>query len=167
MRALFVVAALLVGFVPATPAEEPEPVEIYNLGENRMALQGYDVVSYFTDNKAMPGKSAYTVTYHGVKYQFSTEEHLRMFRQEPEKYVPRYGGWCAFGLGMDPETYGYPRGKYSIDPETFKILDGRLYLFYNQDGFNALEHWNKDESHIRAEADGFWKKLIRDAGGPE
>jgi hypothetical protein len=62
-------------------------------------------------------------------------------------------------MGMDAEKHGNPRGKYPVDPKTFKVKEGKLYLFYNMEGFNALEHWNQDQAKLEEEADQFWKSL--------
>ena len=122
-------------------------------------MQGYDLVAYVEENEARKGNPEHTFTYQGVVYYFVSEGHRHSFAVHPEFYMPQYGGWCAFGLGMDPEAYGYPQDKYPIDPHTFKVVDGKLYLFYNQDGFNALELWNRDEATTRQRADIFWKVL--------
>lgn len=124
----------------------------FNL-ENEMAIQGYDPVSYFS-NKVMKGNKKYTTKYMGIVYYFSSETNKNNFLKNPSKYEPQYGGWCAFAMGV----YGK---KVEIDPETFKIIDGKLYLFYNAYFNNTLKSWNKDEKNLKAKADKNWPTLIK------
>jgi len=123
----------------------------FNL-ENKVALQGYDPVAYFTQKKAVKGKSAINTTYEGVIYQFSTQANKDAFLKSPASYEPQYGGWCAYAMGSSGE-------KVEIDPETFKIIEGKLYLFYNAYFNNTLKSWNKDESNLKKKADANWKKF--------
>jgi len=123
----------------------------FNL-ENKLAIKGYDPVAYFTQKKAVKGKPAIAATYEGVVYNFSSQANKDLFLKNPSGYEPQYGGWCAFAMG----DYGE---KVEIDPETFKILDGKLYLFYNAFFNNTLKSWNKDEVNLRKKADLNWKKL--------
>jgi YHS domain-containing protein len=122
----------------------------FNL-ENKVAIQGYDPVAYFTLKKAVKGKAAFATTYDGVIYYFSTQAHKDLFLKNPSSYEPQYGGWCAFAMG----DYGE---KVEINPETFKIIEGKLYLFYNAFFNNTLKSWNKDETNLKRKADNNWKK---------
>jgi YHS domain-containing protein len=124
----------------------------FNL-ENGIAIQGYDPVAYFS-NKPLKGDKKYTSKYMGVVYYFSSETNKNTFLKNPSKYEPQYGGWCAFAMG----DYGK---KVEIDPETFKIVDGNLYLFYNAYFNNTLKSWNKDEKNLKAKADKNWSTLIK------
>jgi len=124
----------------------------FNL-ENKLAIQGYDPVAYFTQKKAIKGKASITTTYEGVVYNFSSQANKDLFLKNPMSYEPQYGGWCAYAMG----DYGK---KVEVDPETFKILDGKLYLFYNAYFNNTLKSWNKDEVNLRKKADTNWKKFI-------
>jgi hypothetical protein len=87
-----------------------------------------------------------------VRYHFSTEANKEAFKKNPSKYEPQYGGWCAYAMGATGE-------RVEIDPETFKILNGKLYLFYNKLFNNTLKTWNKDEQSLRTKADANWIKL--------
>ncbi|MBY0486572.1 MAG: YHS domain-containing protein [Flavobacteriaceae bacterium] len=124
----------------------------FNL-ENKVAIQGYDPVAYFTQKKAVKGKSSITSTYEGVVYQFSTQANKDTFLKNPSRYEPQYGGWCAYAMGSSGE-------KVEIDPSTFKIIDDKLYLFYNAFFNNTLKSWNKDEVNLKKKADASWKKFI-------
>jgi YHS domain-containing protein len=128
----------------------------YNL-ENKVAIQGYDPVAYFTQKKAVKGKSTIATTYEGVIYYFATQADKDLFLKNPTQYEPQYGGWCSYAMGNNG-----PNGeKVEIDPETFKIVDGKLNLFYNAYFNNTLKSWNKDEVKLKAKADANWKKIIK------
>ena len=94
----------------------------YNLKKGYMA-NGYDVVSYF-NNEALEGNKKFTSKYDGADYKFSSEKNLTLFTENPEKYVPQYGGYCAYAIAEKAD-------KVSINPKTFQIKDGKLNLFYN------------------------------------
>jgi len=126
-------------------------VKEFNL-ENKVAIQGYDPVAYFTQKKAVKGKTSITATYEGVTYNFSSQANKDLFLKKPTSYEPQYGGWCAFAMG----DYGE---KVEINPETFKIIDGKLYLYYNAFFNNTLKSWNKDETNLKKKADSNWKKF--------
>jgi len=124
----------------------------YNLDSTGLAIQGYCTVTYFTDNKAVPGKPALTVTHNGVDYRFASQAAKQAFVSNPERYIPAYGGWCAFGMAIED--------KFPVDPTNFKIVDGRLMLFLRNANLDARELWNKGEQTSLAEsADKHWEKV--------
>jgi YHS domain-containing protein len=125
----------------------------YNL-EKGLAIEGYDPVTYFTLGKAMEGKKSNSLTYEGVTYYFSSATNKELFNKDPRKYEPQYGGWCAYALGEKNE-------KVDIDPETFKIINGKLYLFFNAWGNNTLTKWNKNESKLKVAADKNWQAIYQ------
>jgi YHS domain-containing protein len=124
----------------------------FNL-ENKVAIHGYDPVAYFTQKKAVKGKSSITATYEGVIYNFSSQANKDTFSKSPANYEPQYGGWCAYAMGSAAD-------KVEIDPDTFKIVDNKLYLFYNAYFNNTLKSWNKDEANLKKKADVNWKKIL-------
>jgi YHS domain-containing protein len=125
----------------------------YNL-ENKVAIQGYDPVAYFKQNKAVKGKNDLTASYLGVVYKFSSAANKDVFVKSPSAYEPQFGGWCAYAMGSNGE-------KVEINPETFKIVDGKLYLFYNAFFNNTLKSWNKDEQNLKGKAENNWKKFCK------
>lgn len=125
----------------------------FNL-ENGLAIQGYDPVAYFTQNKAVKGSAANTFIYKNITYRFATPANLKAFLQTPDKFEPQYGGWCAYAMGATGE-------KVEIDPETFKIIGGKLYLFYHSFINNTLSKWNKDELNLNKKADASWTKYTQ------
>ncbi|HEY9047571.1 MAG TPA: YHS domain-containing (seleno)protein [Ohtaekwangia sp.] len=122
----------------------------FNIKKN-IALEGYDAVSYF-DNKPVEGKESIRFTHKGITYLFSSQNNLARFKSNPDKYEPAYGGWCAYAMGESGE-------KVKVDPETFKIIDGKLYLYYNFWGNNTLEDWNKNEAKLKQAGDRNWKNI--------
>lgn len=118
-----------------------------------VALSGYDPISYF-DGKPEKGSSNYSVKYKGAIYYFKNENHLTLFKNSPSNYEPEYGGWCAYAMGVDGS-------KVKIDPETFKVINGKLYLFYNFGFTNTLEPWNENEADLLNKADEYWSKMIK------
>ena len=127
-------------------------IKQFNL-KKQVALEGYDPVSYF-DNKPMEGKSEIKLSYKGVTYLFATQQNLTKFKSNPEKYEPAYGGWCAYAMGANNE-------KVEIDPETFKIKEGKLYLFYHSWTNNTLPKWNSDEANLKPKADKNWMIIFK------
>ncbi|HEV3224382.1 MAG TPA: YHS domain-containing (seleno)protein [Puia sp.] len=125
----------------------------FNLDDG-VAIKGYDPVSYFTLNKAVKGKKGYSISYLGVNYHFSTSADRDAFQTNPSKYEPQYGGWCAYAMGKEGS-------KVEVDPETFKIINGRLFLFYNRFFNNTLKSWNLDEPSLHTQADANWQKLLK------
>lgn len=128
-------------------------VSQYNL-ENKVGIQGYDPVGYFNQGKAVKGKKEISTSYQGVTYNFSSAENKNTFLKNPSKYEPQYGGWCAYAMGSAGK-------KVEINPETFKISDGKLYLFYNAYFNNTLKSWNPDEAELKVKADNNWKKIYK------
>ncbi|MGC6431819.1 MAG: YHS domain-containing (seleno)protein, partial [Jejuia sp.] len=85
------------------------------------AAHGYDVVAYF-NNEAIEGDKNHSAIFEGVTYKFSSEANLNTFIENPVKYIPQYGGYCAYAVALKSD-------KVSINPKTFLIVDGKLYLF--------------------------------------
>ena len=120
----------------------------YNLKKGYVA-EGYDVVSYFS-HTAEKGDKAHTAEFEGVKFKFVSKQNLETFKSSPKKYVPAYGGFCAYALGTKAE-------KVSINPETFEIRAGKLYLFYNSWGINTFKIWQEEGAHqLKLKADKNW-----------
>jgi YHS domain-containing protein len=124
----------------------------YNTKKGFIA-EGYDVVSYF-NQKAEKGNKEFSVEFEGAKFKFLSLENLTIFKENPKKYIPQYGGYCAYAIGLKGERVG-------INPKTFEIREGKLYLFYNSWGTNTFELWQKEGADkLQKQADKNWKKLI-------
>lgn len=118
-----------------------------------VAIEGYDVVAYFTEDKAVEGTKEYAVEHYGLWYYFSSAENLNTFQANPTKYLPEYGGWCAYAIATKSQKMG-------VDPETFEIRDGKLYLFYNGFFNNTLKDWKQENpKELVKIGDENWDKL--------
>ena len=123
--------------------------------ENGLALGGYDVVAYHNANSAIRGTSSLSSTKNGQTFYFSSLENKQAFEKDAGAYLPQYGGHCAFAMAMKS-------AKAPSDPHTFKLRDGKLYLFYNDfyegQPFNTIIPWNSSEKEMLAKADANWIK---------
>lgn len=149
---IFLFAACV--FFLSAQSQTELPKKQFNLSGSSLAIEGFDPVAYFTQNKAVKGSKNYAVVHEGVTYYFSSEQNKKAFIAKPAAYEPQYGGWCAYAMGHSGE-------KVEIDPETFKIVNGHLYLFYNRLFNNTLKSWNKDEAALKNNADKNWNKFNR------
>ena len=124
--------------------------------DQNVALNGFDIVAYFNQYDAVRGNSEHTVVLEGASYYFNSAENASAFKANPSAYLPAYGGYCAFAVAMKG-------AKVPSDPQTFKIRDGKLYLFFNDyyEGkpFNTIIPWNGSETEMIAKANTNWKNL--------
>ena len=112
------------------------------------AINGYDPVAYFHDQKPVKGNEEIRFVWNGATWHFITEQNLLLFKSEPEKFVPQYGGYCAFGLSR-----GY---KASTQPEAWTILNGKLYLNYNTE---VQRKWLENPDDYIKKADAAWPEV--------
>lgn len=152
MKKLLVILILSAVFITNGFSQSANRKKQFNIDKSALAIEGYDPVAYFTMNKAIAGKKDISIMADGISYHFSSTRNMELFKAMPAKYEPQYGGWCAYAMGSKGE-------KVSVDPETFKILNGKLYLFYNKFFNNTLKEWNKDESDLKTKADKNWTKF--------
>lgn len=124
----------------------------FNLPSSGLALEGYCPVAYFAVNKPVRGNPAHSSTFNGVTYQFVNADAKRAFDKEPQKFIPAFGGWCAFGMAVED--------KFPVDPRNFKIVDGKLMLFLKNTNIDARDLWNNgSESELLRKAEKHWKKV--------
>jgi len=123
----------------------------YNVADGKPAIQGYDPVAYIDHGRAIQGRKEFISTYRGVTYLFETVGSRERFAGNPAKYVPAYGGWCATAMAEGD--------KVDIDPTSFKVTDGRLFLFYKGWLGDAKKKWEGDEKSLTGLADQNWSKL--------
>jgi YHS domain-containing protein len=119
-----------------------------NANGNDLAIQGYDPVAYFTNEKPTKGSSDFTATYKNAIYHFSSEENRDLFRASPAKYAPQFGGFCAFGV-----TKGR---KFDTDPTAWRVVDGKLYLNLNKD---VQKVWLEDVPGFITNANQTWPTI--------
>ena len=116
--------------------------------KNGLGIKGHDPVAYFND-QSKKGSSKLVSKHKGVVYHFISQSNKQLFDTNPDAYIPQYGGWCAYAMGNDGT-------KVDIDPHTYKLVDGKLYLFYNKFFTNTLDYWNDDEQNLMKKADENW-----------
>lgn len=118
---------------------------------NGTGAGGYDVVAYQSENKAVVGISTIAVEFEAVKYLFSSEANRALFLADPGKYLPAYGGYCAYAVSQ-----GYTA---KIDPEAFSVVDGKLYLNYSK---SVQSKWQQDTAGYISAADANWPKVLNE-----
>jgi YHS domain-containing protein len=120
---------------------------------SKTGLQGYDPVAFFTDAKATKGNPLIAGEHSGVTYLFASEEHKAKFLKSPAKYLPAYGGYCAYGVSIDR--------LFPVEIDTWEIVDGRLVLQYNQD---IKRKFAEDKAANFKKAEANWPKLVATKG---
>ena len=140
---------------PVKATETIEGVEARDLGlynvDGNLALDGYDPVSYWPEGggNPVPGEAPRSVDYGGIVYFFANAANLAAFKQDPAKYEPAHGGWCSYAMKDDSE--------YDVNPETFILRDGRVFLFYDYGGTNTKNLWEEEDHSAQVgQADGHW-----------
>lgn len=152
MRHFLITSILFLLTISSLFAQSSKRLAQFNLS-NKIAIQGYDPVAYFKQGKAVKGSSTFAVNVDRVTYNCSSAANKALLQANPAVYEPQFGGWCAYAMGKSGE-------KVEIDPETFKIVGGKLYLFYNAYFNNTLTSWNKDEVNLKRNAELNWKKFF-------
>lgn len=116
-----------------------------------LAIEGYDPVAYFTKNKAVEGKKQHELEWMGATWRFSSAEHLALFKENPEKYAPQYGGYCAYAVSQNTTA--------GIEPDLFTIHQGKLYLNYNR---SINRKWLEKRDQYITDADNNWPQLLNE-----
>jgi hypothetical protein len=115
-----------------------------------VAIMGYDTVAYFTENRPVKGSEKFSYEWLGTPWHFASSKNREMFMNEPVKYAPQYGGYCAGEVVGGSTTV-------NVDPEAFKIIDGKLYLIYDK---GNAEHFANHADELVPKADANWPKAI-------
>ena len=125
---------------------------LHNVDDSKIALAGYSPVSYIDLGLAQQGSKAYKSIHDGVTYYFTDAEQKAKFDSNAAKYLPQYGGFCAFGI--------YAGAKFRTDPNKFLIINEKLYLFLNNVELDAKQLWlEKGERALISTANSNWEKL--------
>jgi YHS domain-containing protein len=119
-----------------------------NVDSSGLALKGYDPVAYFSEGKPVPGRPEFTARHEGATYRFASAANRDAFAAAPGKYAPQYGGYCAYGMAS-----GY---KAPIEPDAWTIVDGKLYLNYNQ---SVRSRWSADIPGFIRKAEANWPSV--------
>jgi len=146
-KAALVLGILLIGILPSSAKD------LVNVIWSGVAIKGYDPVAYFTDGKPVKGDAKFQSTYQGAIYDFASAEHKAVFDQNPAKYAPQFGGFCAYAVSKNSTA--------SISPEAFQIVDGRLLLQYD---LGIREKFNQDTAGNLKKADANWSGLVEAKG---
>lgn len=126
---------------------------LFNLDKTGVAIQGYDPVAFFTDNKPVKGAQEFLVKHDGAIYFFASKEHRDLFKADPAKYTPEFGGYCAYGVSRNKLV--------EIDVYAFQIVDGKLLLQYSK---GVRDDFNKDAKGNLAKANANWTGLVSKKG---
>ena len=126
---------------------------LLNLDKSGVAIQGYDPVAFFTDHKPVKGDAKFLVKHDGAVYFFASKEHRDLFKADPAKYTPEFGGYCAYGVSRNKLV--------EIDVDAFQIVDGKLLLQYSK---GVRDDFNKDTSGNLVKADANWVGLVNKKG---
>ncbi len=145
------VAAILImavfSLLALSPAFAIDPV---NKTSDGAAIKGYDPVAYFTDRKPVKGSRVFEYVWMGAKWRFSNAGHKDLFIKDPDKYAPKYGGYCAYAVSQGTTA--------DIDPDAWNIVDGRLYLNLSK---RIKDKWIKDIPGYIKKADENWPKILK------
>ena len=144
------VGSLSFGLLPDTKVAVAAEPHINTIGLKGVAIKGYDPVAYFRDGGPHKGSPNHAVTFEGAEWRFKSAENKALFEEAPEKYVPAYGGFCAYGVAKGVLV--------KIEPEAWSIRGGKLYLNYD---LSVQANWNKKPDEYISVADRKWPQLIR------
>lgn len=159
MKTIYTIAFLLISsFVIGQEKSKYSVGKLYyNLNTSKVAVKGYDLVSYF-DGTPIKGTEKNELEYNGITYRFSSSKNLNEFKANPEKFMPQYGGYCAFGLGAPDGKYGFNPQLFDVEPLAYEILNDKLYLFFNSQLFNAKGLWDREnKTNMITQADSLWR----------
>jgi YHS domain-containing protein len=150
---LIVVLGLFVAIAGSAAAGSDSPVPAVNADQG-IGLKGYDPVAYFINGAPTQGSEQYSFDWKGVTYRFASAGNLEKFKADPEKYLPQYGGYCAYAMSLNRIA--------DIDPSRWAIVNGKLYL---NNGFVAEKLWSLNKSGNIASADRNWPEYPKRAIG--
>lgn len=145
--ALAAPVAALAGYYAVAPATAAKP-EIFAPGGK--AIRGYDPVAYFTQGRPVAGKPDLTHKWKGATWHFASAANRDKFRQNPERWAPQYGGYCAYGVAQ-----GYA---VKIEVDQWSVVDGKLYLNYDR---GVQRTWKRDIPGYIRKADGNWPGVLK------
>jgi YHS domain-containing protein len=145
---IHLVAALTALYLLAPVGILTAQITLINSTEDGIAIKGYDPVAYFTIGAAVEGSAEHSLEWGGAVWFFSSVENLEAFRSDPERYAPRYGGYCAWAAAK-----GYLA---DIDPEAFTVYNDRLYLNFSK---SIKRRWDRDKDGNIEAADANWPEI--------
>ncbi|MBX7172378.1 MAG: YHS domain-containing protein [Pyrinomonadaceae bacterium] len=132
----------------AANCSKTEGVKLVNTNAENIAIKGYDTVAYFADNGAVKGNPQYEFVWNGAKWFFSSKQNMEKFQANPDQYAPQFGGYCSWAV-----SHGYTADG---DPEAWKVVDGKLYLNYNQ---KVKEKWEAEQPKLIEDGKKNWQEF--------
>lgn len=148
-RKFLAVLAFAFGALALTAPAYADQRPVYTGLIGNVGVGGYDVVAYFTDGRGMRGLSQFKTTHQGVEYRFASAEHLAAFVAAPTRYLPQYGGYCAWAISQNYTAPG--------NPNNWRIVDGKLYLNYNTE---IQRRWEGDIPGFIRSANANWPSVL-------
>lgn len=145
LKRSILVPLVLALFTSLAHADEPK---VFSTTDG--AIRGHDPVAYFTESKPVKGKAEFTATWMGATWRFASAKNRDMFKADPARYAPQFGGYCAYAVSR-----GYTA---STDPNAWTIVDGKLYLNYS---VSVMQTWRKDTATYIARARANWPKVLK------
>jgi len=148
-----IILSLVVAILALPVFAQTASKTLVNVDVSGIAIQGYDPVAFFTDNKPVKGDQKYLVRHDGAVYFFASKAHQDLFKADPAKYTPAFGGYCAYGVSRNKLV--------SIDVDAFQIVDGKLLLQYSK---GVRDDFNADAKDNLAKANVNWTGLVAKKG---
>ncbi len=149
---------LLLGLNSVVLADSPAQINTYGEGGGLfsdppltgVAIKGYDTVAYFKQSKPVKGSDSFVTDWRGAKWKFASQKNLAAFKENPEKFAPQFGGYCAYGVAQGSTV--------KIEPDQWSVVDGKLYLNYDAD---VSKKWKKDQAKYIIDANKKFPDLIK------
>ena len=142
LKLTYLLLLMLLGIYPVAFAAD------VNKTREGVAIEGYDPTAYFTENRPVKGSAEFSFKWAGATWYFANEQGRQLFAKNPEKYAPQFGGYCSNGLSDDH--------KIGADPRNWRIIDGKLYLYFSDYG---REQWSGNVKSLIEAADDTWQEL--------
>ena len=137
--------SVAIAFAACTSSEGVKPI---NADGSGVAVRGFDAVAYFTVNSAVKGDPKYEFLWNGARWYFASEENMEKFKRDPGNFAPQFGGYCSYAV-----SHGYTADG---DPEQWKVVNGKLYLNYNQ---KAKEAWEREQDKLIKDGEHNWAEF--------
>ena len=147
LRSTIVLCLIALGAVAAAALAGPQPP--VNVSRGELALRGFDAVAYFTDSRPIEGSTAFEHRWNGAVWRFATAANRDAFAKDPGRYAPEFGGYCAWAVSR-----GYTA---DVDPNAWRIVDGRLYLNYSK---RVQRTWEEDVTGNIAKGRRNWPGVL-------
>jgi YHS domain-containing protein len=148
-----IILSLVVAILALPVFAQTASKTLVNVDKTGVAIQGYDPVAFFTDSKPLKGEQKFLVKHDGAIYFFASKEHKDLFKADPVKYTPEFGGYCAYGVSKNKLV--------EIDVDAFQIVDGKLLLQYSK---GVRDDFNADAKGNLAKANTNWTGLVEKKG---